>query len=98
VQRLLLVAGVDGLVMLALFGVLVAKQGFSWPIALAMAGSVTPDVMWGLEKVLKRKLFWKHEAFHAANHNHFKIRLSIIGGLIAQGIVTGFLWWRLFKV
>ena len=96
VRRMLLVASVDGAVLVALYGALVATRGFSWTTALAMAGSVLPDVMWGLEKVVKRKLFWKHEAFHAANHNHLKIRMSLAAGIVAQIIVGGALWWRLF--
>jgi hypothetical protein len=97
IARLFAVLAVDGAVLLMLYGFLVARHGFSWPVALAMAGSVTPDVMWGLEKLLKRKLFWKHEAFHAANHNHFHIRLSILDGLVAQTIVGGGLWWMLLR-
>ncbi len=96
IKRLFTIVAIDGAVLLALYAALVWQTGFSWAVGFAMAGSVTPDVMWGLEKVTKRKLFWKHDIFHTANHNFLKIHLSIVGGIVAQGIVAGLLWWRLF--
>lgn len=95
VKRLLVLVGVDGAILLAAYGLFVAHRGFS-PAPLAAAiGSTVPDVMWGLEKLFRRKLFGAHEKFHGLNHNFFRVRMPLWLGLAFQAALTAFLWVRL---
>lgn len=93
VRRIAAIAGIDALILgLVLIGLFFAR-GFSWPIFFAVLGSAVPDVMWGLEKALRRRLFGPHERIHKRNHNFFGIRLSFATGLAAQAVTT-FVAWR----
>ena len=95
VKRLLVLLSVDGAVLLGASAWYVAHRGFSWPMAAAAFGSAVPDVLWGLEKLFKRKMFGPHESFHGRNHNYFHVRLPLWAGLALQAAVTAALWWRL---
>jgi hypothetical protein len=95
VRRLMAIVAVDGAVFLAAFAFMTARNGFSLPLAAAAAGSFVPDVMWGLEKVAKRKLFGPHEKIHYANHNFFEIPLPAWAGVPLQLAVAALLWWQL---
>ena len=95
VKRLLIVLAPDALLVLAAFAWFTSHRGFSVAAAAAAIGSLVPDVLWGLEKVFKRKLFWRHDAFHGKNHNFFHVRMPLWFGLILQASVAGLLWWRL---
>ncbi len=95
VRRLMAIVAVDGAVALAAFSFMTARNGFSLPLAAAALGSFVPDVMWGLEKLAKRKLFGPHEKIHYANHNFFEIPLPAWAGVPLQLAVAAFLWWQL---
>lgn len=95
VRRLMTLVAVDGVLFLAAFAFMTARNGFSLPLAAAALGSFVPDVMWGLEKVAKRKLFGPHEKLHYANHNFFEIPLPARAGVPLQLAVAAFLWWQL---
>lgn len=91
-RRIALIAGLDALLLAVALGVFFVSRGFSWPIFLAVAGSALPDVMWGLEKALRRRLFGPHERIHKRNHNFLGIRLSFAAGLATQAAVTFIAW------
>lgn len=95
VRRLAFLLSIDGAILLAASAWFIAYRGFSWAPCLAVVGSAVPDVLWGLEKLFKRKLFGPHEKFHGRNHNFFHVRLPLAVGLVLQAIVTAALWWRL---
>jgi hypothetical protein len=92
VKRLAAIVAVDGALLLALFGVFTAHRGFSLPMAMGALGSTVPDVLWGLEKLFKRKLFGFHEKYHYANHNFFDVRMPLWLGVLLQAIMTASLW------
>jgi hypothetical protein len=92
VLRLLAFVSVDGAIMLAALAAYFHIHGFSWPVLAAAFGSTTPDVMWGLEKLCKRKLFGFHERFHCRNHNFFQVRMPLAAGIAVQALVTSLLW------
>ena len=92
VLRLLFVVGIDGALLLAAYAFFLSQRPFSLPMFAAMVGSAVPDVMWGLEKLLHRKLFGLHEEFHGRNHNFFRLRVPYQLALIAQLIATLVLW------
>jgi hypothetical protein len=95
VRRLMAIVSVDGTAALVAFAYLSSQRGFSLPLAAAALGSFVPDIMWGLEKVAKRKLFGFHEKFHYANHNFFDIHLPAWAGIPMQLSVAALLWWQL---
>lgn len=95
VRRLAFLLSIDGAILLAASAWFIAHRGFSWAPCLAVVGSAVPDVLWGLEKLFKRKLFGPHEKFHGRNHNFFHIRLPLWAGILLQAAVTAALWWRL---
>ena len=95
VRRLLAVVAVDGALFLAAFALLIAHRGFSAAVAAAALGSFVPDVLWGLEKVFKRRLFGPHQRFHDRNHNFFHLPIPLWLGLLLQGAATSGLWWHL---
>lgn len=95
ITRLFIAFVPDAVLMLALLGVFTAVHGVNVVVLAAAIGSTVPDVMWGLEKLFKRRLFGPHERFHTENHNHFDIRIPFTAGLLAQGVVAGTLWWML---
>ena len=92
VKRLLVVLVPDATLVLTAFAWYTAHRGFSLAAAAAAAGSAVPDVLWGLEKVFKRKIFGPHEAFHGRNHNFFHMRMPFALGLAVQGAIAGALW------
>ncbi len=92
IKRLLVLVGIDGVLLAAAYGWFVMHRGFS-PAPLAAAiGATVPDVMWGIEKVFKRKLFGAHERLHGLNHNFFDVRMPLGVGLALQAAVTCSLW------
>ena len=95
VRRLMGIVALDGLLLLGALGFVFAKRGFSWVTLAAAVGACVPDVLWGLEKLAGRRLFGPHGAFHLKNHNFFHIDLPLGVGLLLQGAVTAFLFWRL---
>ncbi len=95
IRRYAVLLAADGGLFLAAFAALTARRGFSLPLAAAALGSFVPDVMWGLEKLAKRRLFGFHERFHHRNHNFFRVRLPVWLGLALQAAVTGSIWWYL---
>ncbi len=97
VYRLIAIAAVDGALFLAVFGFFTVRHGFDLVAAAAALGSFVPDVLWGLEKLFKKKLFGFHERFHFLNHNFFHIRLPLWLGIIFQLAVTTSLWWWLMR-
>ncbi len=88
VRRLMMVVVCDGALFLAAFTFFTARHGFSYVMATAALGSFVPDVLWGLEKIFKKKLFGFHERFHFANHNFFHIQLPLFVGILAQTVIT----------
>jgi hypothetical protein len=84
VARLLAVFLADFAICVMIILALIFRRGFSWPIVAAVIGSMVPDIMWGLEKLFKRKLFWFFGKFHEANHNFFKIKIPFWLGLGLQ--------------
>lgn len=97
VRRYLLLSGVDGTIVAALFLVQAAGHGFSWVTAAAIVGSTVPDVLWGLEKVFKRRLFGPLQGFHSAVHNRLRIMLPTWLGLLVQAAVAGWFWYGLIR-
>ncbi len=96
VKRYLILFGADGAILAALFLLLAATRGFSWVTAAAIAGSTVPDVMWGLEKVFRKRLFGPRQRFHSAVHNRLRVRLPTWLGLLIQAAFAGWFWSRLF--
>jgi hypothetical protein len=92
VRRLLVVLAPDAALFLAAFAWFSSQRGFSFTAAAAAVGSFVPDVLWGLEKVFKRKLFGRHDAFHGKNHNFFHARIPLAAGIALQAAVAGPLW------
>jgi hypothetical protein len=92
VRRILALVAVDATLLLAIFAVYLSRQGWSWPVAAAIAGSALPDVMWGLDKVFKRTLVRPLERLHNANHNFFDVRMPLWLGVALQAAVAGSLW------
>ena len=92
VHRLLAVVAFDGALFLSVFTIFTAHRGFSFAMAAAALGSFVPDVLWGLEKLFKKKLFGFHERFHLVNHNFFHIRLPFFVGILFQTAITFALW------
>lgn len=98
-RKLFFLVAVDGcLLSLALAVVFLSRQDFSWVTLAAAAGACVPDGLWGLERLVGRKLFGPHGAFHFKNHNFFHIHLPLAVGLVLQALVTFFLWYRLTMV
>ncbi len=92
VRRLFALVAVDGAVLLAAYAWFVAHRGFAPAPLAAAVGATIPDVMWGLEKLFRRKLFGAHEKLHGLNHNFFQVRMPLWLGLFGQAIVTASLW------
>lgn len=95
VRRYLLLSGIDGLVLAAVYAVQVRSHGFSWILLTAVAGSTVPDVFWGLEKLFRRKLFGPLRRLHYAVHNRLHVMLPTWLGLLVQAAVAGWFWFRL---
>lgn len=95
VRRYLLLFGVDGLLLFMLYLAQVRTHGFSWPLAAAIVGSTVPDVLWGLEKLFRKKMFGPLRRLHSAVHNRLKIMLPTWLGLLVQAAVAGWFWYRL---
>lgn len=92
VKRLLAITTIDAVIWIVILTYVFLSVGFSWVILSAVVGSAVPDVMWGLEKVMKRELFGPLRKFHGWNHNFFKVDLPLWTGLVGQGIVTVVMW------
>ena len=93
VRRLAAVTAIDGTIALAAFALFASRQQeFPMAAAAAAVGSWVPDVMWGLEKLLQRRLFGPHERLHHWNHNRLHIMLPLKVGITLQAIVTAALW------
>jgi hypothetical protein len=95
IWRFFLLFAVDGVMTLATFTWYVSQRGFAWWAAAAAVGSFMPDLMWGLEMSVGRKLFGVSEKLHSLNHNFFKIKVPSRIGIPAQLAVTAALWWWL---
>ncbi len=96
VRRYLVLFGIDGAILATLFLTLIATRGSSWVTAAAVVGSTVPDVMWGMEKVLKKRLFGPLRTFHSAVHNRLRVMLPTWLGLLVQAVFAGWFWSRLF--
>jgi hypothetical protein len=99
VKRMLAVVAVDGLVTVAVFAWYASRQSLSpaqliVPAAAAL-GSFLPDIMWGLEKLFKRRLFGPFEKLHGLNHNFFHVRVPSWYGLPLQLVIIAAIWWWL---
>lgn len=92
VKRLLGITAIDAVIWIAVLSYVFLSAGFSSVILAAAVGSAVPDVMWGLEKVMKRELFGPLRRFHGWNHNFFRVNLPLWTGFIGQGIVTAVMW------
>lgn len=92
VKRLFGITVIDAVIWTVVLTYVFLSIGFSSVILAAAVGSAIPDVMWGLEKVVKRELFGPLQKFHGWNHNFFKVNLPLWTGLIGQGIVTAAMW------
>jgi len=97
IRRYLLLAGIDGLLVLILVLVQAVGRGFSPALLAAVCGSVLPDVMWGLEKLFRKNLFGPLQRFHFAIHNYFRVRLPLWFGLLFQAALAGGLWFMLIR-
>lgn len=97
IRRYLLLAGIDGTIVLALFLALTAHRGFSPLMLAAVGGSILPDVMWGLEKLFGKKVFGPLQRFHFAIHNHFRVRLPLWLGLLFQAALAVGSWYLLLR-
>lgn len=95
VRRLMAIVAVDGALLLSAFAAFTWQRGFSPAAAAAAIGACVPDVMWGFEKLCKKKLFGFHGKFHSANHNFFDVRLPLWAGLVLQTAMSAALWWWL---
>jgi hypothetical protein len=92
VKRLFLLLVIDGSLFLVAFGWFTLHKGFQPAAAAAALGSFMPDILWGLEKVLKKRLFGPLEKFHGMNHNFFHVRLPFWLGLVLQAALAAGLW------
>jgi hypothetical protein len=95
VPRIFFIVVIDAACLLGAHAWYLSRHPFSLTMLAAMAGSVLPDVMWGLEKLFRRKFFGPHEAFHNRNHNFFALKVPYHLALTAQLVITAVLWWRL---
>lgn len=96
VKRLLGITAIDAVIWIAVLSYVFLSIGFSSIILAAALGSAVPDVMWGLEKVVKRDLFGPLRRFHGWNHNFFRVNLPLWTGVIGQGVVTAVMWVAVF--
>ena len=92
VRRLFAAFLIDGAACAAAFAGLILYRGVSWPVMAAAVGSMAPDAMWGLEKLLHRKIFWRLGKFHERVHNYFHINIPFAPGLALQLLVSASLF------
>ena len=92
ILRLFFLFAIDGALLLSTLFWIFYRQGFSWVILAGAAGSIVPDVMWGLEKLFHKKIFGRADVFHNRNHNFFHISMPLWVGLVGQAIVTVAVW------
>lgn len=96
IARIMPIVAVDGLISLAAFAWLYSARGLTPVTALAPAaaaiGSFMPDIMWGVEKLFKRRLFGPFEKLHGLNHNFFHVKIPAKYGLPLQIAVTVTIW------
>lgn len=97
VRRFLAVACLDSALTAAILAMYVIYSGFSAPLLFAVAGSVLPDAMWGIEQVAHRRLFGPLGALHNKVHNCFRVRLTAAQGLSLQGTVVMLAWLYLLQ-
>lgn len=97
VKRYMLLAGIDGLILSAILAVQMSRHGIDPALLAAIGGSVLPDVMWGMEKVFKRKMFGPLHRLHSSAHNYLRIRLPSWLGLLVQAAIAGGFWFMLIR-
>jgi hypothetical protein len=83
----------DFAVMSSIFAVYSFHAGFSWSLVAVIAGSILPDVLFGVEMVFKRSLFGPVAHFHKWAHHLLGIRLPFKAGLPIQLAVLALMWW-----
>ena len=75
------------------FAWFISARGLHLVHIAAIVGACLPDFMWGLEKVVGRKLFGPLGAFHSRVHNFAKVMLPLAVGLLGQAALAAALWW-----
>lgn len=84
----------DFAVMSAAFYLYSSAVGFQWHLAAVVAGSILPDVIFGVEMVLRRKLFSPLADLHDRAHRLTGVRLPLWLGLTGQALMALLLWFR----
>ncbi|MEA3249890.1 MAG: hypothetical protein U9Q03_06100 [Patescibacteria group bacterium] len=84
----------DFAVMSAAFLMYSMSVGFHWHFAAVVAGSILPDVMFGMEMVFKRNVFGFLTPLHKKAHRLTGVRLPLWLGLSGQAIIALLLWFR----
>ncbi|MDD5251908.1 MAG: hypothetical protein PHT12_04730 [Patescibacteria group bacterium] len=92
VKRMALASGIDGLVLLFVMAVMIARLKWNWIAVASAAGSCVPDVLWGLEEIFGRKLFGSHRYWHHRIHFASGIRLPLWLGFSFQFSLAVVLW------
>ncbi len=69
--------------------------GLQWHMVAAVAGSILPDVMMGVEMVFKRKVFGPFSKLHEWAHHLTGVRLPLKVGMPFQLLLIALLWARL---
>jgi len=83
----------DFLLMSVLFALVSSAGGLQWHLVAAIAGSILPDVLFGVEIVFKRRLFGFLSELHDLAHTAFGIRLPLHFGLPLQAVLAFILWY-----
>lgn len=90
--RLIIVFAIDAVLLIAILASFFYAGKLTIADFAAAAGSVTPDALWGFEKLLRRTMFGPHEKFHNRNHNFFHIAIPWRVGVAMQAVVVTALW------
>jgi len=83
----------DFLLMSAMFALVSATGGLQWHLVVAIAGSILPDVLFGIETIFKRRLFGFLSDLHDRAHAAIGIRLPLHYGLPFQAVLAFMLWY-----
>jgi hypothetical protein len=84
----------DFMVMTAAFLAYSSTTGFHWHLVAAVAGSILPDVLFGMEMVFRRKVFGPLTDLHLKAHHLTGVRLPLWLGLSGQAVIAALLWIR----
>lgn len=85
----------DFAVMSAIFAAYSVSAGWQWHLVAAVAGSILPDVLFGMEMVFRRNLFGPLSGLHEKAHKLTGILLPLKLGMPFQLTLAAMLWFGL---